>query len=1013
VVRRKSSQEFINIDSNPNSNNAIGFRIADGTLLGGSVKISSNNVISPFGADANGNYIIGAEPNERFNVLDLGWNSNKTTFWRSSQARTQTIRANNIITSDRRSGITAQPGSNPLNTAVISFYYSDSYTNVLENTKFSILKSDDSLENTYIADSTGVINGEVLEAVSTGFAENVVDNTWSYNLYLYGYSFISGTFSTITTNTLSGIAKNVELGGLINQVEDREITVNLEAARNITTQEETKRTYDSIMAVFYDNFLTEKRSPITKSGDTIDFLDSNVIITSNTGLPIINGDTITINVGSVGEYTGNLNTTGNVINEVPVNGLINGEKFVIEGEVVSLEYDKVVATEDITITLDGVILPELIVRNGATLNVLGTNNAKAPLLLTETSGTIVLENDLIPSDAYIEDTVNKIITLRESFVENDLSGMRGLLGVSFSVSGTSSSYDLGDYQLIINGELTHNPDTETLSTIHTGNTPSIQINSTGVYNYGVETTANGNTKYSSGTGLIIQGGDTTTTAEWNMSLYGGINVDGGSFIGRGGLISSDRGFGWYNEVNIDIIDTEFVKVGTASRREFRLDNNTPANGQFLGIINGFQISTRSFPPIFSPVILDGEIVQLAFTNSPTLEIVNLDTSGSVATTTDLGTDDLGGVGAKFFVVTNASNGSLTRTMPKSDVGDTRQLGGSIIIKDIEWTINDPSGSPIEAVKMYLEDTDNGFRKNANGQNHLSGKIYEASTNSMGKTGLIKVITAITNIDTDNVPFSFSDWDTNANNNNYKVDRRSINDSGSDEFIFSFYKYGLGYAQSNQFLKGIGILDANWILFPDSSITELDTSVIDSYQTIDNSRQFYDALSRFMELNFVGQDIRVNRAGDDLDLGSNNLIINSSGPALVYAEGVITINSNTFTGNITTTGVVQENTAQVLGSITDLNSFRSNKVITLTGIANPSKVHLFNAGLTPTDLDYEIDTQLVTNGTYSFVFKAGQNITADVRVNNLQNRIIEFNVLLGLNDINIPISQQTDRIYENN
>lgn len=331
------SQEFINIDSNPNSNNAIGFRIADGTLLGGSVKISSDNVISPFGADANGDYIIGAEPNERFNVSDIGWNNTKTTFWRSSQARNQTIRANNIITSDRRSGTGVNPGSNPLNTAVISFYYSDSYTNVLENTKFSILRSDNSLENTYLADSSGVINGEVLEATVTGFTENVVDNNWSYNLYLYGYSFISGVFSTTTVRTLSGTAKNVELGGLINQVEDSEITVDLITARSIDTQENTIRTYDSVLAVFYDNFLTQKRIPVIKTGETLNFINNDIIITTNTGSPIINGNTITLNVGSLGEYTGNILTTG-VVDEgnVQVLGSITDSNGFRSNKVITL-----------------------------------------------------------------------------------------------------------------------------------------------------------------------------------------------------------------------------------------------------------------------------------------------------------------------------------------------------------------------------------------------------------------------------------------------------------------------------------------------------------------------------------------------------------------------------------------------------------------------------------------------------------------------------------------------------
>ncbi len=93
--------------------------------------------------------------------------------------------------------------------------------------------------------------------------------------------------------------------------------------------------------------------------------------------------------------------------------------------------------------------------------------------------------------------------------------------------------------------------------------------------------------------------------------------------------------------------------------------------------------------------------------------------------------------------------------------------------------------------------------------------------------------------------------------------------------------------------------------------------------------------------------------------------------------------------------------------------QNQKTLTLTGLNNPTKVYLMNTSLNETDPNFILDSQLITSGVYTYSFTESININALYRIVNLTSNVIEQDVFLGANNLIIPISQQIDRVYENN
>lgn len=510
--------------------------------------------------------------------------------------------------------------------------------------------------------------------------------------------------------------------------------------------------------------------------------------------------------------------------------------------------------------------------------------------------------------------------ITQSGTDTDISGLGGITGVTTTTVGDRNYYNLGTLKLLITGTLTHDPDAECILTTVTGTgNPAIEV-STGTYNFGIETTSGAKTRYSSGVGIVCQGGDTNNNAEWQQQNYSCIYLSASTatWVGRGGVILSDRGFGIYNGPTLDVIDTRLTKYGTTARREIRFDSDSAApSGTFAAIVDGFQMSTRRLPATFSPVMQDAEVVQLANTfHSSDIAISNIDISNNVASNTDLGTDELNG-GPNFYRLTNCSDGSAIRTMPKSGVGNSRQLGGLILQKEVSFNFVDgDTASNIQGVELYMIDTDNGYRKNANSQNHLADKVYTGTSDVNGDIAALTIITAITNIDTEGA-FSYSDWDTTLYTNRYKVDRRGLDDTTNDNFLFKFASYNHGLSQNIVSCKGLNELNVAWTLFGDSLITQSTKATVEAYTAIETAQKWYDYDKSNLIDNYDGEtQTYTSREADTVLAGSANITLqsgtNSDPIQQTLSGGVVTDETvyigTDFTGTINTTGSVTDTRA---------------------------------------------------------------------------------------------------------
>ena len=132
--------------------------------------------------------------------------------------------------------------------------------------------------------------------------------------------------------------------------------------------------------------------------------------------------------------------------------------------------------------------------------------------------------------------------ITQTGIDNDLSGLDGLTGVTTISRGTGNSqqtvYDIGASRLVIEGTLNHNPDIELLISHNGINDNSfgvITVTGTGTYNFGQSYTGNGITEYSNSLGIVV------TKNSNNFYKYGALDVkNGGTFNWNGGIIKTSR-----------------------------------------------------------------------------------------------------------------------------------------------------------------------------------------------------------------------------------------------------------------------------------------------------------------------------------------------------------------------------------------------------------------------------------------------------------------------------------------
>lgn len=784
--------------------------------------------------------------------------------------------------------------------------------------------------------------------------------------YLYNIATFQPTLTGLGDKSVSPI-----------MLDDSSIAESTKATVDAYTEIETSaKFYDRAKAYLVDNYAGETSTILTRSGDTIDAGSYNVTIDTTAGSVFsFDGTTITILANT---FTGNINTTGTLTlsNGAVHNGLLNGEYFTFDSDVITENYPKVVATSNATITVDAInFTGEFIVRNGAQLTVNGDNNAKTlNSTQTETYGTIIISDDLVPSSNYIINTTNKTITLSSGTTETDLSGLRGMLEVDYFNIGGISQYST-DYRLVISGTLSHEPENEVIT--FGANIPhqSVLVTATGVYNYGRVTTLFGYTSRSTGVGMLI--------TQEGHSNYGDPVFDvqnGGTLNWNGGIIHSAGTFYFRSGSNVTIRDGEIEIENPTSGHLVRsfttlldIDGFIKRGGGFILYENPANFS--GYQPIYSdlsPQAIGRDDYALLLYGG-TSDVIEIRDFSGFGNPNEIGYIDLSK--GKFI---NPINGSDTTFSGWLTTNNRSAFYGEIT-KELEFNFTDENGSGTDA-KIFIQDIDSGNRLNQNGQDNTADKIYSVETS--GATTNFEVINGIVNV---------------LNGVNYNlVDVRFPNNTTSVKFI----SYSRQLAQTEVSLLGNGVQRTDWVLFPDSAITEANETTVLAYTTQENAAKTYDHLKALLVRDYAGEtQTVVSKIGNTIDFGNRDVVIDGTGNGeAIITPTQVTIYASLFDGDITTTGTITKINGAVLTSENGVV-----QVVTLNFIGIESGSAILISDASKNTLEY------VTNNTstsYSYITDSGY--TGNLYYTIFKEDYSEYKGVLNIDGtqatINLSVSQ---------
>jgi len=553
------------------------------------------------------------------------------------------------------------------------------------------------------------------------------------------------------------------------------------------------------------------------------------------------------------------------------------------------------------------------------------------------------------------------------------------------------------------------------------------------YYYGTTRTnsTRGTSTNSKSTGLIFTGARISNWHPADAIISGGGTSE--SFVGRGGVILTARPC--TGSYNLDVIGTTWRGITSALEWRNPFGNS---NGSFDGTFDGVAVLLPAFNATFK--FANSSIGEVINNTSGAGQITfhtlrEFDVSENI-NDYDIGSDGMNGYGHREYEVINSATGTDVIKMWRNTRGNTGQRGVVVVKKEVSFNIKDASGTAIEGVKLYLEDNPSSFAKNAvflkskskdttngytavgsspitrgtpnaNGDmvyDYSTSEVYNKTSDASGDIAKFEVLTGVqiheyntSDADaatvygmhihngrwryssSDLTQASYSDWDTSNFGNFYKVDRRSDSNTNADDFTFKFCSYGHSLSSSSQTLKGLGELSVSWVLFDDLTITESNKTTVDAYTEIENSAKFYDRAKSHLTDNYAGEGATiVARSGNEIDLGSYNLVIDATASSAFAISGTtITIKASTFTGDLTTTGTITlSNGASVLGQYTDANGTNIILPWSVTNIEAGSTLQLYNV-----TKDAEVVNQVVTGTAGTKVSANGTYTTSQISAND--------------------------------
>jgi len=510
-------------------------------------------------------------------------------------------------------------------------------------------------------------------------------------------------------------------------------------------------------------------------------------------------------------------------------------------------------------------------------------------------------------------------TITQTGTNSDLSGLAAIAGVTNVLLPTVRGlavYDIGGLTLSVQGTLAINPEVEM---ILCENNKCLTITNGGVLNVNGITARDGTLTYSeqywlkgSAISNTAAGGFDSAFAVIHVTGTGTLNWSGG-YVAKAGAMVFDansvvriKNAGWNTHAffstfpaqvrqftaNIEVDGFKFIDGGSWTDMVKPLTNNF--SGFSFNHAYGFGKSAAQF---------DGDWHTFrdysAFNEKAA--------SGFWSDVWDR------------FV--NAEKGSDLIVVGFSATDSTSNVGVWESRKEVKVRLSADTYSTSGA-KVWVVDSDDGFRTNWTNAltpiNYVADRLYTqtsaATTGNSSETGLFDILLASA------VRQSGGTAGVNDSGLN-KKSYRGKNGDTSDVFEFRIASYWHQLKQTDVVLKGNGVLNLTDKVFPDQSITQPDKTVVAAYTEIDTSAKLYDRAKLWLVDNFVGQtETILTRSGTTIDLRALNLVIDPNAVATSAFNGVtITIKAGTFTGSLTTTGVITlQNGAVVTGGYVDAN-----------------------------------------------------------------------------------------------
>ena len=313
--------------------------------------------------------------------------------------------------------------------------------------------------------------------------------------------------------------------------------------------------------------------------------------------------------------------------------------------------------------------------------------------------------------------------ITQTGTDADLSGMSGLTGVTvISYSSRYDIYNIGTNRLDIEGNLTINPENNMLiSNASTGFAPNMVVNvrNSATLTLGVKTTVGTAVKYTTGTAMIL-------------TERGTLNSDGSLLVESGGTLEAFgatiqlagptriRDGAYYTCEDLTLVN---CRTGPC---QFRIEANdavdaakisVTANGMTLngdGNTDSCRLTTSGSSAFPSDSFVFNFIraqYQPAAGGYPPQVFLNFD-NGNNVDSADFAYAGSGGLNGIQFNGNLVDFRNVARRLRYTRANT--KGGFSKITKNVNFSLQDASGSGLSTVSYYAVDVDNGSRINFNG-----------------------------------------------------------------------------------------------------------------------------------------------------------------------------------------------------------------------------------------------------------------------------------------------------------